>query len=433
MKFSKVVDLEDFSSPDLITYLREIASRQMPFMPIAERQVVPDAENWRMAMGLYSLDSRNLLQSGKLIANFRHDLDPFPFFLANKGPIVFDVCSDSSDASIPGSLIYKNHVANSFLLEKEVCSSNIIPLRCNNSAVSLPSSFIDAIVCGSLRHFESYSDLSAFLAEVGRVLKPGGLVSLAVDYVLDMPENGSTSKSYCSFLDKDQIEKWIVKSSGLESVGSIDRGPSPVTYANRKNVFGYLSTSMSANPRADVDQPFPSLILNSNGTLYCPAHILLSKSKDWTPSESARIRSEHVRHQAHRHSLKYKNSDVPSYRSPKLASPPIGVASGFFALIFGVFKVVDSALIRLPALRNWIKKIVFRDTSLCNYLNRTFIFYNQVYPTFGIGRGLKLFFMGIIRTVDSALLSQPFLRRWIKKIAFKVPGLRLFFIRNFRR
>ena len=288
MQFSKVIDYEDFYSEELAPYLQAIAKDEMAFFGSKTPTIIPDSKNWETAMALYSFEKNDILKEGKLFAGIGAGTEHLTEYLANKGAVVFptDRYLEStawSDVAPGGYMVDASSYARRCLKPE-----NIIPVHSDARALKLPSSFFDGVYSsGSIEHFGGVDAVEAAAAEIGRILKPGGIASISTEFRLDGPEHLAWFDDHCLLFTPQLLEKHIIKPSGLIPIGVLNNQPSPKTFQTRKELVEFLNSAKTIRSFEDKVDVYPNLVLFHAGFLFCSVHLLLKKPLDWKPAPTA--------------------------------------------------------------------------------------------------------------------------------------------------
>jgi SAM-dependent methyltransferase len=91
-------------------------------------------------------------------------------------------------------------------------------------------SFDGLFSCGSIEHFGGREDVARAAAEMARVTKPGGIVTLATEFRVDGPPGLGFEGTV--LFTPEMVEDWIVRPSGLRPVDPIDFRVSPRTVSH---------------------------------------------------------------------------------------------------------------------------------------------------------------------------------------------------------
>ena len=100
----------------------------------------------------------------------------------------------------------------------------------NMDALSLryeDCSFDGVFSCGSIEHFGSLADVARSMAEVGRVLKPGGIAVISTEFRIDGPDGVGVRRTI--LFTREMLYRYIVKASGLELIDEPDWETTPAT------------------------------------------------------------------------------------------------------------------------------------------------------------------------------------------------------------
>ncbi len=288
MQFSKLIEIEDFSSEELTPYLQTIAEEEMAFFGIEKPVIIPDSKNWETAMALYSFEKHNLLKQSKLFAGIGAGTERLTEFLANKGAIVFPIDrylerTAWSDVAPSGYMVNVSDYSY-----KNTHTQNIIPVHSDARVLDLPSNFFDGVYSsGSIEHFGGLDAVNAAAAEIARILKPGGIASISTEFRLSGPEHLSWFDDNCILFTTDLIEKHIVQASGLTPIGMPNNRPSSKTFETRRVLIDFLNSAKNIRTFQDKVDIYPNLVLFHEGFLFCSVHILLKKPLDWEPTPTA--------------------------------------------------------------------------------------------------------------------------------------------------
>ena len=101
-----------------------------------------------------------------------------------------------------------------------------------------PDNTFDGIFSsGSIEHFGSWESIAASAYEQGRVLKPGGIMTVSTEYRIDGPAAAMAGMAYAS--SHDDLLRYIVQASGLELVDDLNVAVSAPTMASAKSARYY--------------------------------------------------------------------------------------------------------------------------------------------------------------------------------------------------
>lgn len=140
--------------------------------------------------------------------------------------------------------------AHAFAGDVPADERRIIPMHMDGRRLRFPDNTFDGIFSsGSIEHFgeqEAFPQWEAVeqaAREMGRVLKPGGVLSLSTEYKLAGPSWGF---DIVRTLDADDLMRHIVEPSGLEMVDALETSVSDETLATRWHMHDPESPAVEA-------------------------------------------------------------------------------------------------------------------------------------------------------------------------------------------
>jgi SAM-dependent methyltransferase len=117
------------------------------------------------------------------------------------------------------------------------------------------ASFDGIFSSGSIEHFGELEDIRRSVAEMHRVLKPGGVAALATEFRLEGPERMPGTV----FFDEQQLRSTVLDGLDWELASPLDLTISEATLASPID-FGALIAKMPKPPRPSVRKRLGSLI-----------------------------------------------------------------------------------------------------------------------------------------------------------------------------
>jgi SAM-dependent methyltransferase len=165
-------------------------------------------------------------------------------------------------------------------------------------ALNFPENAFDGVFCSSsIEHFGDFDDVANAAYEMGRVLKPGGLLTLSTEYLISGPD-GSHGWAGVLLFRRSDLERYIVEASGLETVDTLRTEISEPTLASEWELSRYAE-DQACQLEGQGDYPqvsntvyshYPALVLRHEGHVYVSVHLALRKTSDYpaTPNGWAR-------------------------------------------------------------------------------------------------------------------------------------------------
>ena len=154
--------------------------------------------------------------------------------------------------------------------------------------LDFPDDSFDGIFSfGSIEHFGSLDFIANAAYEMGRVLKPNGVLALATKFKISGPPDGDGWGPDTFILSADRLNHHIVDASGLEPVDPLDTFISEQTMLTKRDLLTVLTNTIGS-----VDWPVklanrPSTILVHEGYVFCSIHLALRKSEAYPITDNA--------------------------------------------------------------------------------------------------------------------------------------------------
>jgi SAM-dependent methyltransferase len=156
----------------------------------------------------------------------------------------------------------------------------------NGRALRFPPDTFDGVFCSSsIEHFGRFEDVANAAYEMGRVLKPGGLLTISTEYLISGPEWSDGWQDVRLFRRSD-LERYIVQASGLEPVDALSTDVSQETLASEWELSRYAEDQkrqlegQGEYPRIGetVWSHYPCLVVRHEGHVYTSVHLALRKT-----------------------------------------------------------------------------------------------------------------------------------------------------------
>ncbi len=275
---SKVIDLGDFASPELLPYLTEVNAEEAVRLGCAPEAIVPDSKQWECAMALRALDLAGAARPKAMIAGIGAGTEATIFALARRGALVFPADrylsrTEWSDVAPAGMLV--NPAQYSSL---EVPLGHVIPVHSSALRPNLPSDTFDAVFSsGSIEHFGSLENVALAAAEIGRILKPGGVASISTEFRIEGPHDRPWFDDNVILFTPSMLIRYIVEPSGLTMREGLDTTQSDRTFESRQNLVDFLRRTLAVHNLEEKRAVYPNLVLYHDGFLFCSVALTLHK------------------------------------------------------------------------------------------------------------------------------------------------------------
>ena len=280
LPYNKACGLEDFADPELMAVLRDVYAFQ------AERSAAWPAgfelrKHWEVAMSVRALRDFGALRPDAEILGVGAGSEVTLFYLTRHARRV--VATDLYLS--PGEWEREAHplmlVAPERLSRIPFERERLEALHMDGRWLRFPDDSFDGIFSsGSIEHFGDFEDIAAGAYELGRVLKPGGVLTLATELLLDGPP-GSIGWPGVVLFSPEKLRREIVEATGLELVDDLDLAVSPRTLASVRPLLGMIG---------DVEhgrETYPLVVLSHEGQLFTSVHLTLRKTERYPVQDNA--------------------------------------------------------------------------------------------------------------------------------------------------
>lgn len=148
--------------------------------------------------------------------------------------------------------------------------------------LDFPDGTFDGIFSSSsIEHFGTDEEIAASLYEMGRVLKPGGVLTLATE-LLVMGPPGAKGWPGCRLFSASDLRRLVVDASGLELVGDLDVRVSPATLETPRDLGAVLE-----GRRTGLAFELPHLVVVWDGQVFTSVQVTLRKPEAWPATDNA--------------------------------------------------------------------------------------------------------------------------------------------------
>lgn len=161
-------------------------------------------------------------------------------------------------------------------------------------ALRFPRNTFDGVFCSSsIEHFGGFEQIANAAYEMGRVLKPGGLLTIATEYLIFGPA-GSDGWEDVRLFRRSDLERYIVQASGLDPVDNLNTEISEATLASEWELSLYAEDQRrylegaGDYPRIGetVWSHYPCLVVRHAGHVFASVHLALRKTAQWPVADN---------------------------------------------------------------------------------------------------------------------------------------------------
>jgi len=281
LPLSKIVDAEDFSSPDLGPYLGEIDA--LASGGLGHTGGGLDVALWEAAMALRALDSAGAAGPGRRIAGIGAGAGALVFALARRGAMVFAVdrylehAAEALHVAPAGMLARPDSYVAAPIPRGHVLGVHSSPMR-----VNLPSGSVDGVFSLGLERLGSLDDVAAAAREMGRILRPGGVAAIATTFRLDGPDDRRSFDDRFVLFTVQSLDECVARPAGLTLRAPISTHQSDATFEARHQFADFVRREGTLQSLAHKTASTSDLVLYHEGFLFCPVHVTLNKDSSAT-------------------------------------------------------------------------------------------------------------------------------------------------------
>ncbi|HEX9317007.1 MAG TPA: class I SAM-dependent methyltransferase, partial [Actinomycetota bacterium] len=295
--FNKVVEIEDFDDPGLASVMREVCAHKVPHLPAGYPKGAEHRKDWEVAMAVRALDHFGALGPESIVLGVAAGVEDTLFYLTTRAKQVF-----ATDRYLqPGA--WMPLAPPVMLAEPQAVApypfdvNRLVVQHMDGRALRYPDGMFDGIFSsGSIEHFGELQDAAYAAFEMGRVLKPGGVLSLSTEFRLTGPPGGIGWPGMTLLFSKEHLLRYIVEASGLELVDEIDIDVSDATLAKPWDlnvVIEHYDADLKAQRESKDPRPdftfweFPHLVLFQEDYVFTSVHLTLRKTARYPATDNA--------------------------------------------------------------------------------------------------------------------------------------------------
>ena len=288
LPFSKLCNIEDFASPDLAPVIRDVCSYKLSNFGAEFPRGAEHRKDWEVAMAVRALDRFGALRPDATVLGVAAGTEDTVFYLTRRVRQVF-----ATDRYLSAGPWQPVATVSMLLDPATVAPTDFDPERLvvqhmDGRRLLYPADTFDGIFSsGSIEHFGDFYDVAAAAYEMGRVLKPGGVLSLSTEYRLAGPPGGIGWPGSTLLFSATDLQRFIVEASGLELVDELDHEVSEQTLATPRDISRVIDDRRSRQglaPGAAVSDATgwddrPHIVLLHEGYVFTSVHLTLRKTE----------------------------------------------------------------------------------------------------------------------------------------------------------
>lgn len=136
-----------------------------------------------------------------------------------------------------------------------------------------PDAFFDGIYsASSIEHFGTLDDVARSAAEMGRVLKPGGVIALTTEWRIGGTEGDGWGNVIV--FNADTLRRYVIEPSGCVPVDALDPAVDDATRATAQDLDWVLATQKNGHA-----VPTPHVVLTYGGYVFTSVSVVMVKPR----------------------------------------------------------------------------------------------------------------------------------------------------------
>lgn len=283
LPYCKVCELEDFAHPQLESVIQTVMPHKRAMFGSNFPRRYEHRDDWEAAMALRTLSDHGALRSDARVLAVDVRVSEAVFLLTRYVGEVIAVhhwSGQPADHDTTSAPELRDACAAPFAVRAE-------RMTVQPSATTLlpfPDASFDAVLSSaSAGHDVSLQDIATAASEIGRVLKPGGIVSLATDLVISTDAASEPIAPITTPLSTKDLEQYVIDASGLKLVDDLELSVSHWTRSTTRNVAAATAAmQLCLADRAEGGRPpewscweMPHVVLERGGLSYTSAHLAM--------------------------------------------------------------------------------------------------------------------------------------------------------------
>jgi SAM-dependent methyltransferase len=277
ISLNKLCEAEDFRNLVLLEVMRRVQTDKVQEPGRDWPRGIEWRKDWEVAMAVLAMERRGILRPDAMVLGVGAGVEATTFYLTNFVRWVFatDLYATTPDAWVEDAPNGMLTAPASF--SKIGCNPRrLVVQHMDGRDLRFEDNTFDAVYSSSsIEHFGEWEDVAAAAREIGRVLKPGGLLTLSTEYRLRGEGKGIPG---VLMFNKDELESLIVKPSGLRWVDQPSFDISALTL--EEIVTEQEMTEYYLNKRAGRQASWkthPHIVLEIGGYRLTSYHLALEK------------------------------------------------------------------------------------------------------------------------------------------------------------
>jgi SAM-dependent methyltransferase len=293
--YCKLCELEDFAAPELRDLIAQVPDKGSPGPGYPAGQ--EDRKPWEIAMTLRSLRDFGAVREDAEILGVGAGREATIFWLTNYVRRVFATDLYASEDAWSSRDSGEGMLARPTpLRDMDWNPKRLVVQHMSGLDLSYEDDSFDGIFSsGSIEHFGTLEDIRGSVAEMYRVLKPGGVCALATEFRLEGPEGIPGTHLFTADELNDVLFNGLdwqpaspldlsisaaTLAAPIDFAAMIAQGRKPPRFDIRGRLGGLIGGGRVVRPvpeEPELETPFPHIVLSYGEYLWTSVHVALIK------------------------------------------------------------------------------------------------------------------------------------------------------------
>ncbi|HEX3269758.1 MAG TPA: class I SAM-dependent methyltransferase [Ktedonobacterales bacterium] len=285
---NKVIEYEDFADPELVALMRDIFRHEIQHFTPEFPKGAEYRKYWEVAMSVRALRQFGALREDMKLLGVGAGTEATIFYLANHVQKVFATDLYLSAGDWGEWANWRMLVSPDRFAPYPYRCDHLVVQHMDGRLLHYPDNTFDGIFsAGSIEHFGSWQAIAASAYEMGRVLKPGGVIAISTEYRINGPSAGGWDG--LRFMSSEDMQRYIVEASGLEPVDEMQTEISAATRAttmSQDDVVADFEAHLAKQKRfprvGEVTfSRYPHIVVTQDPYTFTSVHLTLRKTANY--------------------------------------------------------------------------------------------------------------------------------------------------------
>lgn len=286
LAYSKVCELEDFAHPQLRQVIRDVCEHKLRAFGDSFPAGYEYRKDWEVAMAVRTLADHGVLRPDARVLGVAAGTEDTVFYLTRHVAevVAIDRYRDPGnweETAPPMMLVNPGRLAP-YGFRRD----HLIVQHMDARILDFPDESFDGIFSsGSIEHFGDLETIAASAYEMGRVLKPGGVLTLSTEFLISPAGSGSSLPGTYLF-SSGELLQYIVGASGLQPIDDFDASVSHWTLGTSRNITAAVldrAAHRSAQPEGTRGPDWaywdmPHIVMEWSGMRFTSVHLALRRA-----------------------------------------------------------------------------------------------------------------------------------------------------------